>query len=81
MHWGTFALALHDWDQPAEVLLTLGPKHGANLLMPRLAEPVEPGVEHTLTPWWRAVDAGKPSAQPAPTPVVRLPKAMPWPLD
>jgi L-ascorbate metabolism protein UlaG (beta-lactamase superfamily) len=23
IHWGTFALATHDWDQPVESLLTL----------------------------------------------------------
>jgi L-ascorbate metabolism protein UlaG (beta-lactamase superfamily) len=26
VHWGTFALALHDWDQPAERLLELAPR-------------------------------------------------------
>ena len=41
IHWGTFSLAMHAWDQPAEVLLELGPK-GAQLVMPRLGEPVEP---------------------------------------
>src|SRR6201993_4018528 len=25
IHWGTFALAMHPWDQPAETLLRLGP--------------------------------------------------------
>src|SRR6202165_5074157 len=33
VHWGTFALAVHDWDQPAEALLELGPKTGARLGM------------------------------------------------
>ena len=57
VHWGTFALALHAWDEPAETLLELGPKQGARLLMPRLGEAVEPGHEHALTAWWRGVDA------------------------
>jgi L-ascorbate metabolism protein UlaG (beta-lactamase superfamily) len=81
VHWGTFALAVHDWDQPAEVLLALGPKKGADLLMPRLGEPVEPSQEHALTPWWRAVDVPEPGDQPTETPVMTLPKAMPWPFD
>jgi len=51
VHWGTFALAIHDWDQPAETLLELGPRRGANLLMPRLGEPVEPTRSHPLSPW------------------------------
>ena len=81
VHWGTFALAMHDWDQPAEALLALGPKKGARLLMPRLGEPVEPAHAHELTPWWRAVDLREPRRQPSEMPVMTLPKAMPWPFD
>src|SRR5450432_1217159 len=81
VHWGTFALAVHDWDQPAEVLLRLGPKKGADLLMPRLGEPVEPAHAHELLPWWRAVDLPEPGQRPSEAPVMTLPKAMPWPFD
>jgi L-ascorbate metabolism protein UlaG (beta-lactamase superfamily) len=81
VHWGTFALALHDWDQPAETLLTLGPKKGADLLMPRLGEPVEPAHAHKLTPWWREADSREPVQHPSETPAMTLPKAMPWPFD
>ena len=42
VHWGTFSLALHEWDQPAETLLRLAPPHGVRLLMPQLGEAVEP---------------------------------------
>ena len=38
--WGTFSLAMHAWDEPAETLVALGPKRGAQLVMPRLGEPV-----------------------------------------
>ena len=81
VHWGTFPLALHDWDQPAETLLTLGPKHGAQLLMPRLGEPVEPAHIHKVTPWWRSVDVQEIRQQPSAKPYLTLPKAMPWPFD
>jgi L-ascorbate metabolism protein UlaG (beta-lactamase superfamily) len=51
IHWGTFALAMHAWDQPAEVLLAH--PSGAQLLMPRLGEPVEPAHGREVEPWWR----------------------------
>ena len=82
VHWGTFSLAMHAWDQPAEALLELGPKAGAQLLMPRLGEPAEPTHFRGIEPWWRAVDTiaqtPEPTAMPAPE---TLPAAMPWPID
>lgn len=86
VHWGTFALALHDWDQPAEHLLHAAPTMGVPLLMPRLGEAVWPTREHPpAQPWWRAVDAGGASpATPTPPdgpPDATPPRAMPWPLD
>ena len=81
VHWGTFALAMHDWDQPAEALLTLGPKRGATLLMPRLGEPVEPAHPRELEPWWRSADRPQHRQPTIEKPLARIPKAMPWPLD
>ena len=79
VHWGTFNLALHPWDEPAETLLTLAPKTGAQLVMPRLGEPLEPAHQRAIEPWWRAVDQR--DAQPSRARGTRIPKAMPWPLD
>ncbi len=79
VHWGTFSLAMHTWDQPAETLLSLGPKFGAPLVMPRLGDPVEPANAGEVIPWWRLVDS--PRAVTEPTGVTRLPEAMPWPID
>ena len=56
IHWATFNLALHPWDEPAETLLKLAPDDGAQLWMPRLGEAFEPGHEHVIKPWWRSVD-------------------------
>ena len=87
VHWGTFALAMHAWDQPVERLLELGPKQGANLLMPRLGEPVEPAHAHELAPWWRAADSLQPRKPRqhrearSEKPAITLPKTMPWPFD
>jgi L-ascorbate metabolism protein UlaG (beta-lactamase superfamily) len=82
VHWGTFSLALHAWDQPPETLLELAPKMGAQLLMPRLGEPVEPAQAESPTPWWREVET---IARKAPEPVEEhsptLPDSVAWPLD
>ncbi len=75
IHWGTFSLAMHAWDQPAEVLFELAPRAGVQLVMPRLGEAVEPAHASRVTPWWRSVEA---SGAPQET---ALPKSMPWPLD
>ena len=81
VHWGTFSLALHAWDEPAETLAAQGPKQGAQLLMPRLGEAVEPAHEHKLVPWWRGVDRPL-RGKIRPEPVAQtLPKSMPWPVD
>jgi L-ascorbate metabolism protein UlaG (beta-lactamase superfamily) len=76
IHWGTFSLALHDWDQPAEVLLAQAPGLGVPLVMPRLGEAVEPAHAEIVTPWWRPVGGAPQPAQP-----LTLPKSMPWPVD
>jgi len=77
IHWGTFNLALHPWDEPVETLLRLAPKNDARLLLPRLGQPVEPAHDLPLETWWRGVDA-----RMAPTPPNdELPREMPWPID
>jgi L-ascorbate metabolism protein UlaG (beta-lactamase superfamily) len=80
VHWGTFSLAMHAWDQPAERLLELGTQRNVPLLMPHLGEPVEPAHVERVAPWWRDVE--KVPAKPIETPLpASLPTSMPWPLD
>lgn len=77
VHWSTFSLALHAWDEPAETLLALAPKQGVHLVMPQLGEPVRPAEADGVRPWWRAVDTR--AAEPAE--LLSWPKAVPFPLD
>jgi L-ascorbate metabolism protein UlaG (beta-lactamase superfamily) len=55
IHWGTFDLALHPWDEPPETLLGLAEREGLRVITPRLGDPVEPSLVEGPTPWWRAV--------------------------
>jgi L-ascorbate metabolism protein UlaG (beta-lactamase superfamily) len=89
VHWGTFNLAMHAWDEPAETLLRQAPVHGAHLVMPRLGEPVEPSRAEGIAPWWRT--AGAPHEGPLPVTVDEEPPslapaadgsdAVAWPMD
>lgn len=81
VHWGTFSLAMHAWDQPAERLLEVGGKAGVHMVMPRLGEPVEPAQVERVEPWWRGVDAKTGGSARADTEEASLPKSMPWPID
>jgi L-ascorbate metabolism protein UlaG (beta-lactamase superfamily) len=76
VHWGTFSLALHAWDEPAEVLYARAPT--LPLLMPTLGQPLEPAGAAPPQPWWRAVDGGSPAPARAEAP---LPASVPWPAD
>lgn len=58
IHWGTFNLAIHPWDEPAETIVTLAPNAEMQLLMPRFGEAIEPSRVESIEPWWRSVAAG-----------------------
>ncbi|HEY5377166.1 MAG TPA: MBL fold metallo-hydrolase [Polyangiaceae bacterium] len=87
VHWGTFNLAIHAWDEPAETLLRLAPQRGAQLVMPMLGEPVEPAHVESVEPWWRAVAAletggSTPHVEEAPSlPPVADGSSVEWPID
>ena len=53
VHWGTFDLALHRWDEPAETLLNLAEQKGIRLFTPSIGKPTEPLHVEGATPWWR----------------------------
>jgi L-ascorbate metabolism protein UlaG (beta-lactamase superfamily) len=59
VHWGTFDLALHAWDEPAETLLALAEARGARVLTPSLGAPCEPAEVEGATPWWRPSEGSR----------------------
>ena len=83
IHWGTFSLATHPWDEPAEVLLALAEHRNVPLLLPRLGEALEPDHAPPARPWWRSSET-KPAtttiAPPSEAAVTRL-RDLPFPLD
>jgi L-ascorbate metabolism protein UlaG (beta-lactamase superfamily) len=58
IHWGTFDLALHKWDEPPETLLSLAETNGARVITPRIGQAIEPEDVEGPTPWWRSVSRG-----------------------
>ena len=81
VHWGTFNLAMHAWDEPAETLVRLAPAHAATLVMPRLGEAVEPARAERAQPWWRAVGGNEAPVNVEPAELNAAEAAVPWPLD
>ncbi len=57
VHWGTFNLALHDWDEPVETLVELAPAYAARLILPKLGAAFEPREREQVEPWWRAISS------------------------
>lgn len=87
VHWGTFSLSTHAWDEPVETLLSLADPAQAHLLLPRLGEPLEPAERRPARPWWRAAATGRDAPAPAPADEAGAPAAdersasLPWPMD
>jgi L-ascorbate metabolism protein UlaG (beta-lactamase superfamily) len=55
VHWSTFNLAYHDWDEPIRLALAEATRTGVELVTPRLGEWVDADREFQSTRWWEAV--------------------------
>lgn len=58
VHWSTFDLALHPWDEPIVALETHARDASLPLIAPRLGQALDvtdPDDRAPLDPWWRAI--------------------------
>lgn len=55
VHWGTFNIAFHDWDEPIRRALEAASKAGVELVTPRVGEVVVGGQPFTSHNWWQEV--------------------------
>jgi L-ascorbate metabolism protein UlaG (beta-lactamase superfamily) len=81
VHWGTFSLAVHDWDEPAETLLELAQRQGAQLLLPRIGEALEPAHAEEPLAWWRGIELPGETSLRARRGALHAPTTLPWPRD
>ncbi len=53
LHWGTFNLAFHDWNEPPERVLAEAATRGTRVVVPRIGAPFEPASPPPVDHWWR----------------------------
>ncbi len=65
IHWGTFNLAFHSWDEPVDRLVAAA-ERAANtqLVVPRPGQCIEPSSPPSLTTWWRQLMPAQASQRP-----------------
>jgi L-ascorbate metabolism protein UlaG (beta-lactamase superfamily) len=66
IHWGTFNLAPHPWEEPAERTVARAAGAGVTVAVPRPGESFEPEGAIPGEPWWQAVAARPARRRPAP---------------
>jgi L-ascorbate metabolism protein UlaG (beta-lactamase superfamily) len=55
VHWSTFNLAFHAWDEPIERAVAAAQAQQVDLVTPRVGEVVVAGQPFASTAWWKAV--------------------------
>jgi L-ascorbate metabolism protein UlaG (beta-lactamase superfamily) len=53
VHWGTFNLANHAWNEPAQRFVRAASASKITYAVPRPGEFVEPGISEPRQPWWQ----------------------------
>ncbi len=73
IHWGTFNLAPHPWEEPAERTWAAARAAGARVAVPPPGKPFEPEGDLPDEPWWRAIAVPAPDRGPHEAPVTPRP--------
>jgi L-ascorbate metabolism protein UlaG (beta-lactamase superfamily) len=55
IHWGTFDLALHGWQEPIERIIVAAEKEKVSIITSMIGETVVPS-EHENSYWWRSLN-------------------------
>jgi L-ascorbate metabolism protein UlaG (beta-lactamase superfamily) len=53
VHWATFRLAPHPWEEPVERLLRAADPAGVHVVVPRPGQRVDPETARPFDPWWQ----------------------------
>ena len=56
VHWGTFDVAFHPWDEPITRLVEAANVHGVKIVTPRPGELVTPGQKNSSNRWWQGLE-------------------------
>ncbi|MDB4961969.1 MAG: rane protein [Myxococcales bacterium] len=56
VHWSTFSLGFHAWNEPGDQLVELAQRSGARILTPRIGSVFEPDHVEGATTWWRDLE-------------------------
>lgn len=55
VHWGTFNLAFHAWDEPIRRTVKAAAARGAELVTPRIGQLIDAELPFSADPWWESV--------------------------
>jgi len=55
VHWGTFNLAFHAWDEPIRRTAKAAAARGADLVTPRIGQMIDAERLFSADPWWESV--------------------------
>lgn len=55
VHWGTFNLAFHAWDEPIRRTVKAAAARGADLVTPRIGQMIDAERPFSADPWWESV--------------------------